>query len=270
MTTPSAADYLWQFQRLLPRGKIWHRGWGTLQAQDLLTLMPSWVRLHARADNLLVDAFPCTSVELLPEWEATLGLPDPCTGELPTLQQRQQAACTKFAARGGQSVQYFIDLAASLGYEITIKQFAPFRAGINRAGDRVYSDAWANTWAVIGPMQTVTYFRAGMSRAGEPLATWGNALLECMIRAYAPAHTVVLFEYPTETIWDHNDTIWDGGETVWDYRAPPAETEQSASMWLRLPAAIRDAFLDRARAEGVRPDKLFARVWQSFTGTPPE
>ena len=29
----------------------------------------------------------------------------------------------------------------------------------------------------------------------EALAAWGNALLECVIKRYAPAHTSVLFSY---------------------------------------------------------------------------
>jgi uncharacterized protein YmfQ (DUF2313 family) len=45
---------------------------------------PAFERLTARANNLLIDAFPGSTYELLPEWEATLGLPDPCAGEAPT------------------------------------------------------------------------------------------------------------------------------------------------------------------------------------------
>lgn len=263
----ATTDYLWAVQRLLPRGRIWQRGWGTNIAAYILTLLPTWARLNQRAAQLIVDAFPCSTTELLPEWEATLGLPDQCTGPLPTIQQRQAAVCAKFTARGGQSAQYYIDLAASLGYTVTIKQFAPFRASINRAGDPVNSAAWAYTWAVIGPMATVTYFRAGKSTAGEPLAIWGNELLECMIREYAPAHTVPIFEYPTETEWDQGATIWDAGLTRWDYRAPPTVEEAFDAMQLRVPASLHRAFLDRARLEGMRPDRLFAQIWERFMGS---
>ena len=256
---PSAADYLWQFQRLLPRGAIWHRGWGTVQAQDLLTLMPTWARLHARTNNLLIDAFPCTTDELLPEWEATLGLPDPCIGELPTVQQRQAAVCAKFAARGGQSIDYFVRLAASLGYTITITQFAPFRAGVNCAGDPDNSDDWAYAWQVnvdAGPDETITYFRADQSHAGEPLAAWGDEALECLIREYAPAHTTVIFAYVTESVWDQGASIWDGGASRWDYRGV-AEVEQPIeTLIMRLPAPVLASLIERAKREGVRPERL--------------
>ena len=118
----SATDYLWQFQRLLPRGRIWQRGWGTVQAEQLLTLMQTWARLHARAGDVIVETFPCTvSADMLAEWEATLGLPD-CE-VLVTIQQRQAAVCAKFAMRGGQSINYFVELAAAHGYQITITPF---------------------------------------------------------------------------------------------------------------------------------------------------
>jgi uncharacterized protein YmfQ (DUF2313 family) len=214
----AAWDFLAQFQRLLPRGRIWQRGWGARQAQALLILMPTWVRLHGRANALVADAFPCSTFELLPEWESSLGLPDECIGQLDTIQQRQAAVCAKFTARGGQSEQYFIDLAASAGFEVeSIVEFAPFRASIDRCGQPLNSEAWAYAWQVIAPPTTIVYFRAGASTAGEPLAAWGNTTLICLIERYAPAHTVPIFRFTAESIWDHGTSFWDDGESEpWD------------------------------------------------------
>ena len=212
----TATDYLWQFQRLLPRGRVWHRGWGTLQAADLLTLMPTWARLHTRAGEVIAETFPCTvAAEMLPEWEATLGLPD-CE-PLDTIQQRQAAVCAKFAMRGGQSIAYFVDLAAAHGYEIEIQTYSAFRVDINRADEPLYDSSWDYAWTVISARETLVYFCADISHADEPLATWGNAQLECLIRMYAPAHTIPMFEYfYPRAIWDAGDSIWDGGSSLWD------------------------------------------------------
>lgn len=215
----SATDYATQFQRLLPRGRVWHRGWGLVQAADILALMPNWARLHVRLNDLIREIFPCTTTELLPEWEATLGLPDPCVDPpLSTVQQRQAAVCTKFAARGGQSIAYFEALAAALGYSITITEFAPFRAGINHAGDPVYGAAWGYVWRVESTAETIWAFSAGTSAAGEPLRAWGNAALECALRAVAPAHTILQFAYliPGASNWDEGLSVWDGGASPWD------------------------------------------------------
>jgi uncharacterized protein YmfQ (DUF2313 family) len=190
----SAVDYLWQFQRLLPRGRIWHRGWGTFQAVDLLTLMPTWARLHARAGEVIAETFPCSvAAEMLPEWEATLGLPE--CAPLETVEQRQQAVCFKFSNRGGQSIDYFIALAAAYGYTIEITQHAAFRVDINRADDPLNDTAWDYAWTVVGEAGAITYFRVDQSSVEQPLAWWGNAQLECLIEKYAPAHTIPMFEF---------------------------------------------------------------------------
>jgi uncharacterized protein YmfQ (DUF2313 family) len=195
----SVLDYLWQFQRLLPRGRIWHRGWGTVQAEDILTLLPQTVRLNQRAIDVLRETFPCTTLELLPEWEATLGLPDPCIGQLDTIQQRQQAVCLKFTARGGQSADYYIRLAASIGYTITITTFlaSPFVVDHSRVDDPLDDEQWAYVWQVnvAAGADTLVYFRVDESTVDEPLVAFGNAMLECLLRAAAPAHTQIIFAY---------------------------------------------------------------------------
>jgi uncharacterized protein YmfQ (DUF2313 family) len=190
----TAEDYLGQFQRLLPRGRVWSRTLELVQDFELLVLMPTWVRLQNALNRLIPEIFPCSTNELIPEWEATLGLPDPCTGHLGTKQEQKQAICWKFLARGGQSKSYFIAIAEGLGYSITITEFAPFRAGINRAGDPVYGSGWANVWRVTAT-SPVVYFRAGQSDAGDRLRSWGSPLLQCTLDAIKPAHTVLLFGY---------------------------------------------------------------------------
>jgi uncharacterized protein YmfQ (DUF2313 family) len=216
----SATDYLWQFQRLLPRGRVWHRGWGTVQAEQLLALMPTWARLHARAGEVIGETFPCSvAAEMLPEWEATLGLPD-CE-PLTTIQQRQAAVCAKFSMRGGQSIHYFIELAAAHGFTIQIATFSAFRVDINRADEPLYDSTWDYAWTVFSAEETYVYFRTDDSHAGEPLIAWGNAELECLIRMYAPAHTVPMFEYHYPfSQWDEGASEWDDFTSIWDEWAP--------------------------------------------------
>jgi uncharacterized protein YmfQ (DUF2313 family) len=219
--TNTPEDYLAQFQKLLPRGRVWHRGWGWVQDADLLTLMPTWARLQTSLNGLIAAIFPCTpSPAMLPEWEATLGLPDPCIGPLDTIQARQSAVCAKFVGRGGQSLDYFIRLANSLGYDAEIVQYAPFRVGFNRCGDPLYGESWAYAWSIIVQPTSVVYFRTGVSAAGEPLRSWGDKILECLIRANAPAHTTPIFQYAlVESLWDTqlpSPSIWDMGASVWD------------------------------------------------------
>jgi uncharacterized protein YmfQ (DUF2313 family) len=144
----------------------------------MIGLAQSYVRSGARAVNLIDDASPATTSELLPEWEESLGLPDPCTPLNPSTAQRKAAVLAKFLATGGQSPSYFIAVAAALGYPITITELpTPYH------------------WQINAPTVQVSYFTAGISVAGDPLWKIGNLELECRIRSIMPAHTVLTFDY---------------------------------------------------------------------------
>jgi uncharacterized protein YmfQ (DUF2313 family) len=188
-----AADYLQALQALLPRGRVWPRDPDATQTKVLSGLTPVFERLTARANNLLIDAFPGSTYELLPEWEATLGLPDPCAGTAPTTQQRVAQVVARVTASGGQSIAYYTAVAAALGYQITITQFVPSRFG-KAFGTLFGGTAWAFAWQVNAPTFTINTLQFGGS-FGTPFASWGNNVLQCELQRIAPAHTTLLFSY---------------------------------------------------------------------------
>ncbi|SFH13008.1 YmfQ family protein [Pseudomonas sp. NFACC45] len=151
--------------------------------------------VDTQADAVYGAIFP-DSGQALKDWERVLALPDPClTGVSQSVGQRVQAVCSKVQARGGQSKPFFIALAKSLGYDITIATFRPPQAGLARAGDSLYGGDWAFTWRVNAPAVTVSYARAGITGAGDPLAAWGNRSLECRLSQMKPAESILLFGY---------------------------------------------------------------------------
>ncbi|MFL9907358.1 YmfQ family protein [Paraburkholderia sp. RL17-337-BIB-A] len=191
----SAQDFSDVILALLPRGLTWPRDPDSVMAQTVGCLSPTFARHTLSNNELLVDAFPATAVQLLTEWEETLGLPDPCAGESPTLQGRQAQVVARLTNSGGQSVPYFTAYAQALGYDVTVTEFAPFRAGQSSAGDPCCSADWAFTWKINAPAESITYFCAGSSSAGEPLASWGNEVLQCELSGVKPAHTILNFTY---------------------------------------------------------------------------
>lgn len=166
-----------------------------MQTHALEGFAPSYVRQNARDNQLLVDAFPVTTTELLPEWEETLGLPDPCAGEAPTTAARRAQVIARIKALGGQSEAYFIAFAASLGYSITISEFTPFRMGQQRMGDQLGGPDWAFAWSIHSPYVSEIFFQTGLSAMGDALASWNNNVLECEMATIKPAHTVLIFAY---------------------------------------------------------------------------
>lgn len=190
-----AADYTAALQALLPRGRVWPKDLSALQTALCAGLAPSLERVDAEAQFLLQDTFPTTAVEMLPEWEESTGLPDPCAGEAPTLQQRQAQVGARVANAGGQSAAFFRTYAANLGYQVTVQTFGPFRVSQAAVGMPVADVAWAWAWAITAPLNSVTYFEAGRSAVGEPLAAWGNTVLQCELSTIQPAYGQLIFQY---------------------------------------------------------------------------
>jgi uncharacterized protein YmfQ (DUF2313 family) len=190
-----AESYLRQLQALLPPGAAWPREDGATLTQTLWALAEEFARVDGRAAVLLDEADPRTTFELLIDWERAFGLPAPCMDDVSqTLQQRRNALVAQVTGIGDQSRQYFIDLAASAGFTITITEFRPFTVG-SRVNDPIYNEIWRFAWQVNAPQTAVEQFTV-LSGVGEGLQSWGNELLECLISRLKPAHTKVLFAYP--------------------------------------------------------------------------
>jgi len=164
---------------LLPKGPIWPSAETDNTFTDLLDgLAEELARIDARALNLLEEAFPNTTNELLVDWERVTGLPDSCTGVLNTLQQRRNALMGVLTTERSLSKQFYTDIAERLGFTITITELPNWTWQVNAA-------IGANT----------VYFRVGSSTMGEPLVSSENNLLECVMQALKPAHTSVIFNY---------------------------------------------------------------------------
>ncbi len=130
----------------------------------------------------------------LADWERELGLPDTCAGGYDQTQaERIAAALAKIRARGGQSRAYYVAVAKALGYEITIEEHAVYTCE-SPCGQPICDEPWRFAFTVRGPQVTVREFTA-TSGCADPLASWGNAALECIITRLKPAHTYVQFAY---------------------------------------------------------------------------
>lgn len=190
------SDYLQQLQALLPNGPAWPRDDEATLTQLLSALSAELARVDGRAMTLIEEADPRTTAELFLDWERVAGLPDACAeafGGEQTLDQRRMSLVGKLVTLGGQSPAYFIGLAAAIGYAITITEFHAHT--VNDDVDyAILGEAWNFAWQVNAALNTVTELTAS-SGVDEPLAAWGNALLECVINRVKPAHTIALFSY---------------------------------------------------------------------------
>ncbi len=168
----SAKSYAAALQSLLPTGRAWPRDQDANQSLLMVALSRSFSRNDATAQRLLYDAFPTHTAFLLPEWEATLGLPDPCLGSTPTLTQRQASVTARFTAVSGDNVGFYQSYMTALGYTITITPQSPFRMGFNGMGDPIGDSEWFFYWVVTGADDSVS---------------------QCELLAIVPAHVSIIF-----------------------------------------------------------------------------
>jgi uncharacterized protein YmfQ (DUF2313 family) len=139
----SGDDYAQAFLSLLPQGQAWPRhDLGSTLVRACNGLSQYWGYVDGRAGDLLErESDPRQTIELLPDWERNWGLPDPCYTAPQTIGQRQLALVMRMTLMGGASREFFIEVAAMIGYTITISEYRTFIVGIDRVGDnRVYGD----------------------------------------------------------------------------------------------------------------------------------
>lgn len=192
----SATDYLRQLQALLPEGPIWPRLLGSRLTALLEGIAQELARIHNRALDLLEEADPRTTYELLSAWERVFGLPDSCTVVgAETVAERQLRLAQKYAALGGQDREYFTTLADKLGYaDADITEFAPYHCESDCEAS-VFPEEWRHVWRVDIQQETRIVEMTCESACDEPIRVWGDFALECVIDKLKPAHTHVFFSY---------------------------------------------------------------------------
>lgn len=197
MAVRSPEQYRVQLRQLLPQGPAWDMERLPELAQVLEGLSIELARVDGRIVSLYAEMDPASVTELVPDWEQVMGLPDACLGDSPSFGDRQLSVRQRLTAIGAQTPAYFVSIAKGEGYpDATITQHRAPRFGGARFGS-----AHFGTWQVqfmwtlnTGGRQRLGR-RFGVSYWGERFGANPGSALECLIRRYAPAHTVVHINY---------------------------------------------------------------------------
>ena len=207
MAVVSHEAYRDQIKALLPLGVAWPRD----DMASLMALMvESWAyefsRVDSRAQALITENDPRFCAETFYEWLDEWGVPDECldawgkiiANQL-TSKMLRQALVQKVTTVGSQTLRFFIDLAKSYGYHITIEECRPFST-MSRVMDALYEDYRYHHWRaqIRTGRKGKIFYHDVMGTVDEPLAWWGDKIIECLLRKYCPAHAVVEFCYIQE------------------------------------------------------------------------
>jgi len=171
--------YLKLFHSLLPKGKLWNRTPNSLTTKLLRGFAEELSRISLRAEDLFNESVPSRVSELLDEYEYDLGLYDKNLGL--TTAERIESIVAKFYQYGFSHKEYFISIAADLGYTITIEEFSPFFVGLSTV----------NT--PIGPLRNIHFWLVWITI--EEGIKYNLQELMDTINAVKPAHTIALYDF---------------------------------------------------------------------------
>lgn len=193
----SADAYTQQLYQLLPQGPAWPIEGDNASARALPPVGAALQSMHARAEQLIDEADARTTSELLDDFERVVGLPDPCLDPPQSTAERRRRVVQRLTYQGGQSAAFFIGLLNALGYAgASVTEYRPFRAS-SKCNAPLNQGGWRYGWTVNVPAGVNVQVMTCVGRCTDPLASWGDPGIECLLAAHKPAHTRLLVGYGT-------------------------------------------------------------------------
>ena len=188
-------DALAGYQAHLPSGAAWPQGTGTNARAFAAGLSKEFERIADRVEQLLLEADPRTTTELIEGWERIAGLPDPCASAAPdTIEGRRAAVVARIVGRGstsGPGVAFLTQVLATLGYaesDIVIRRahHQPFTCDSSCVDPLNPDDAgWLYVWEIIAEHGDL------------------DTELQCQIlNRYGFAHLSITFAFPLFSFGD--------------------------------------------------------------------
>lgn len=189
-------DYSRLLFSLLPPGMVWPAEPQSNFQRLLAGLAAECGRLDERIEDLLAEADPRQADALFPEWERSFGLPDECVPDDQSTADRRVTLHARVVGRGGMRSADYVDIADGLGYEdieIVEQLEATMELGSGAGtrgaeiGDPLNDEDWLYAWDVLIPSDVVRAAAIDDSEIGDPLRSWGDSLVECVLHRAAPS-----------------------------------------------------------------------------------
>jgi uncharacterized protein YmfQ (DUF2313 family) len=122
MATRSLEDQTQSIANWLPSGRVWNaKNVAASVMRSLLRgLAHELLRASVIVNALRTELMPGTAVQLLPEWEAAVGIPSTCFPGTGSISERQRDVITKIAGLGVQTQRDFEKLAALFGVTVEV------------------------------------------------------------------------------------------------------------------------------------------------------
>lgn len=181
----------------LPTGEL-TRGFfveGTNQRNYLLGLAKELQRYYMILEDVATEHDLNYTQNLINEWERALGIPGTCLDMGGDIETRRRNALIKMNSLHGTTAQDFIDLAALLGFTVTLENAsvhgmfpAAFPIWLYDSGKTVKFTLLVHLVATNQPDYFPLEFPFSFVRPE-------NALIECLFNRMKPAFTQIMYVY---------------------------------------------------------------------------
>ena len=183
------------FFKLIPRGFIWPREEEETNFEKLIDgITAESVRSDCEFQALLSEAMPDQTGRFLEDWERVLGLPK-CGIQLGSREERRDMVLAMLNLGVYSNAEFFEGIALIFGFDVTVSEMKPFRAGSSSAGDPLNGVEQEGTVLIRATCVDKYFFKVGTNGAGEPLTSCGNEGLECIINTFKHSWQYVVFDY---------------------------------------------------------------------------
>ena len=190
-------EYQLALKKLLPKGPAWELDDSSFFIKMLQLAALEFARIDADIIRLINESDPRTAEVTLFEWFHQWGIPDECIrlyGE-DDITTYVQALIAKISTQGLTFIELLQILATSLGYSgVELGNYDPFTVD-STVDKRLYSEDWIYFVRMITVDEIPVREFTADSTVNRALAEWGNQLWECMVKALAPAHISLIFQY---------------------------------------------------------------------------
>ena len=215
MASSNLEKYTQLVRNMLPQGIAWENVKNHPMIEGLAA---EFCRVGDKGAVLLqeIDPAQATAGELLSDWFTMVGLPDECTPDDLTDQDKRDQVIQKLATVGAINAAFYESVGLFFGFDITVTDHVPFRVGNQTVGDDLTNslslrkklrvgegtvgdqlsvDGWLYFFNAELPLTANNPFRVGEHTVGQELVQFGNELLECTLKKLKPAHTGITFTF---------------------------------------------------------------------------
>ncbi len=181
MITRTSEDYKKLFQSLLPKGRIWTRSPDAILTKILHGLATEYSRVEGRGFDLFNESLPSQIEELISDYENDYGIYEENIELGKTTAQRVATIVTKYIETGGTYEGYFEEIAAELGYTITVSYATPFWCDVSTCISSV------------GELVNLFWWKVNIT-IEENINYNIEQLMQEFIK-FKPGHTLVVFDF---------------------------------------------------------------------------